>query len=105
MAKRHHSSKRKHSGRHPEMMRDVIGHKSGYLNERNQDHYDAYGYNLLSEDHSAMANLPQGVKMMMYPRDTGSYLPMGYDDTLAGIDKQMRESNTEKMRYLKPRKA
>jgi hypothetical protein len=60
---------------------------------------------MLTEDHGAMANMPQNVKMMYFPHDTGPYLPLDYDDTLMGIDRQEREDNTQKMRHMKPRKA
>lgn len=86
MAKRHHKSKT----------------RAPYGSKEKMERAD---YSMLTEDHSAMANMPQGVKMQYYADDQGHYLPMGYDDTLSGIDKQERGDRAQQMRALKPRKA
>lgn len=60
-------------------------------------------YGMLSEDHSSFANMPQNVVMREYPQP-GNYLPEDLDDTIAGIDRQMREDNNRRRAQNVPRK-
>ena len=46
---------------------------------------------MISEDHNAIANLPQDVKMMLYPRNYYGGEEGNLDDTLWGIDRQQRD--------------
>lgn len=82
MAKRHHSH---HQGADP---------------RRHQEMMDA---GMINEDHSAIANMPQGVMMKPYPKDS-NYIPEDIDDTIRGIDRQEGEDHSKTMRHLKPRK-
>jgi hypothetical protein len=58
---------------------------------------------MISEDHSAIANMPQGVMMKPYPKDN-DYMPEDLDDTIRGIDRQEGEDHSKAMRHFKPRK-
>ena len=73
MAKRHHES------RHGE------GHYEGHEGKRRQEMMDGM---MIKEDHSAIANLPQGVIMREYPK-VSHYMREGLDDTIKGVDHQM----------------
>lgn len=87
MAKRHHSSH--HSGGHhmPKMREhgEHMGHEvyAGPHQRRALERMDA---GMISEDHNAMANMPQDVKMMYYPK--ARYSTYDLDDTMRGIDQQ-----------------
>lgn len=61
-------------------------------------------YGMIHEDHSAVANLPQDVKMKPYPPYDG-YMPDAPDDTIERIDKMMDESDKKIRANIKPRKA
>ena len=106
MAKRHHSSKHR-SGMHRSgrLMREEDMGTMYRKTQTPKERWEKNDYSMLTEDHSAMANMPQGVKMTYFAHDTGHYLPLAYDDTLGGIDRQEREDNSQKMKFLKPRKA
>lgn len=100
MAKRYHQSEkaRVHEavGEDMYLMRDGRG-------ERNRRHKEMYGNGMIDEDHSAVANLPQGVKMESY-NQTGPWMRDMLDDTIRGVDKQMDADDRENMRELRPRK-
>jgi hypothetical protein len=49
---------------------------------------EAQDFAMISEDHSAIANLPQAVKYEEWPK-VGHYASYDLDDTIRGIDKQM----------------
>ena len=72
----------------------------GMDSRRHQEHVDG---SMLSEDHSAVANLPQGVVMRPFARAEG-YLPDGLDDGITGVDRQMALDNSQKMRHFAPKK-
>lgn len=59
---------------------------------------------IMSEDHNAMANLPQNVVMEYYPKNR-SMMPNFMDDTIQGIDRQMDSGVSIGRSILKPRKA
>lgn len=58
---------------------------------------------MISEDHSAMANLPQSVIIKEYPK-VYSYMPEKLDDTMSGIDRQITFDNGKKNSKLNPKK-
>ena len=116
MAKRHHNSKSYSTVReHRDKFNDETHHSSesyrmgsargeyyaGAEPRRRQEMEDA---GMIREDHSAVANLPQGVMMKPYPKDTGNYLPENLDDTLRGVDRQMSYDNKKKMDHFYPKK-
>lgn len=47
---------------------------------------------MLSADMSACANMPQQVKYHAWPK-SGEYAHSSYNDTISGIDKQMRSDS------------
>ena len=89
MAKRHHASERHHEG-----------HYEGHAGRRHQEMRDA---GMISEDHSAIANMPQNVMVKPYPVDR-DYLPGSLDDTISGVDRQMGEDHSKARRHLDPKK-
>lgn len=68
--------------------------------ERSRRHKEMYGMGMIDEDHSAVANLPQGVKMGSYEQ-TGPWMPEIIDDTLKGVDKQMDRDDSQRRKYMK----
>ena len=90
MAKRYHSGK----------MMEKHEYYAGAESRRKQEHEDG---GMISEDHSAIANLPQNVMMKPYPRP-GGYMPEDLDDTIRGIDEQMGEDNRKRMQHFHPKK-
>ena len=67
-------------------------------------HYNGRGNGMISENHSAMANMPQDVKMEYYPKNR-SMMPDFMDDTIKGIDRQMDQGIEIGRKIMKPRKA
>jgi len=63
-------------------------------------HHDS---EMISEDRSAVANLPQQVIMKGWS-DRESYLPDVLDDTIVGIDKQIRYDNRKRDEHFSPKK-
>lgn len=57
----------------------------GMSARREQEKQDA---GMISEDHSAIANLPQNVMIKPYPM-AGAYMAEGLDDRISGVDRQM----------------
>lgn len=60
---------------------------AGYDMRRKQEYQDSM---MIKEDHSAIANLPQDVKYVLYPMEP-YYNNPHLDDTLRGADRQMRD--------------
>lgn len=58
---------------------------------------------MLYEDHSAIANLPQDVKIKPYPK-TGPYMPEVLNDDLSGIDAQMNYDDSQRRAHWYPKK-
>lgn len=56
--------------------------------EASQRGMEARDSRMLSEDKSAVANMPQDVKYHAWPKGAG-YADYTLDDTISGIDKQM----------------
>jgi hypothetical protein len=80
-------------------------HHSGeiYASHDERRKLEARDGGMLSEDHTAIANLPQGVIMREYPKIHG-YSPEGLDDTERGIEHQVNLDNSKKMSHLDPKK-
>lgn len=76
------------------------GYYSGEKDRRRMEMHDA---GMISEDHSAIANLPQGVVMKPYPKN-GNYLPEDLDDTLRGVDAQIKLDDSQRSRNFMPKK-
>jgi len=58
---------------------------------------------MISEDHRAIANLPQHVVMREYPKAGHTMAPY-IDDTIEGIDRQMDYDDMMKRRIFAPKK-
>jgi len=87
MAKRYHQSKKDRRDESKGMKRRLSdGDYSGYDDRREMEARDS---RMISEDHSAMANLPQQPVMKYYPRN--DYERYDLDDTQSGIDRQMND--------------
>jgi predicted solute-binding protein len=54
---------------------------------------------MISEDHSAMANLPQQVMMKYYPKSPYG-LSSDLDDTIRGVDKQMSADDNGMKKHI-----
>ncbi len=75
-------------------------HYAGMEPRRRQEMEDA---GMISEDHNAIANLPQNVVYRAYPV-SGQSLPEGLDDTMRGIDRQIDADDSQRARYNVPKK-
>lgn len=65
-------------------------YKSMPMHEPSERGMEARAGGMISEDHSAIANMPQAVKYVEYPK-TELYLNSHLDDTMEGIKKQQNE--------------
>ena len=79
-------------------MRD--GFYAGAEPRRRQEMADA---GMVHEDPRAVANLPQHVISSYYPKDA-NFLPEDLDDTLMGIDRQLKYDNGKKMNHFYAKK-
>lgn len=79
MAKRYYNSKM------------GMGYYEGMDERRKQERMDG---SMISEDMSAIANMPQGVIMREYP--TTGYAYYDVSDTLSGVDRQISSDMKEK---------
>lgn len=75
-------------------------HYAGMEPRRRQELEDA---GMIREDHSAIANMPQGVVMRPYPKSSG-YMPEVLDDTIRGIDRQIDLDDSITKRDFAPKK-
>ncbi len=68
---------------------------SGLNAERNREARD---FSMLSEDHSAIANMPKEIKYHEWPK-ANMYANSDLDDTIRGVDKQMNEDGSQMARH------
>lgn len=78
MAKKHYASNRRH-----EEMRDA---------------------GMISEDHSAVANMPQNVKYVAWNKPSYGMVDENINDTISGINRQMSEDESKGRAGMLPRK-
>jgi hypothetical protein len=71
-------------------------HYAGRDERRAQERAD---YHMITEDHHAMANLPQNVIMREYPRMRYGLDPY-LDDTASGIDKQIYDDMSQMKKHI-----
>lgn len=68
----------------------------GMMNNNNQvdprRRAEAQDFSMLKEDYSAIANMPQDVKYHAWPK-ADDYRDYRLDDTIRGIDNQMRQDS------------
>lgn len=76
------------------------GYYTGFDDRRKQEREDA---GMIWEDPRAIANLPQQVIMHEYPKSY-NYLPEDLDDTLRGVDDQIRFDDRKRDKNLVPKK-
>lgn len=109
MAKRYHQSFKdrldEHRAEERAMHRKakvVLGDEyyAGQDPRRRQEMQDA---GMINEDHHAIANLPQGVKMTYWPKG-GHYIPQQLDDTIRGINDQMDRDGMQMRKHFRPEK-
>lgn len=58
---------------------------------------------MISEDHSAMANLPQSPIMKFYARPDG-FMTEGLNDSISGVDAQINLDARQRDKHLNPKK-
>jgi hypothetical protein len=75
-------------------------HESKSMSRRHHEMHDA---GMITEDHSAIANMPQEVKMHAWPR-AHEGMDSRLDDTIHGINRQMNRDESETHTHLKPHK-
>jgi hypothetical protein len=90
MARYHEEGKRKVSE----------GYYAGAEARHKQESEDG---SMIREDKSAIANLPQNVMIKMYPKPDMA-LPEDLDDTIRGVDEQMRGDDSKRRENFKPKK-
>ena len=76
------------------------GHYEGMEHRRKQEMHDA---GMITEDHSAVANMPQDVKYKPWP-SAHSGMDHMIDDTIAGINRQMGDDESKAHRHMAPHK-
>lgn len=76
------------------------GHYAGMDSRRHQEREDS---GMIRENHAAIANLPQEVRITPYPK-AGYYIPEVLDDTIRGIDKQMDLDGSKRRQHFMPKK-
>lgn len=75
-------------------------HNSGPQTYNAERHEDA---EMIGEARNEIANLPQNVMMKTYSSPF-TYLPEDYDDTMDGIDEQIRGDQAQRSKHFSPRK-
>lgn len=73
---------------------------AGYVGRMRKEWEDS---RMLSEDHNAIANMPQDVKYHRWPFSPYDGYPH-LDDTMSGIDYQMHQDNKKRKRETMPEK-
>jgi hypothetical protein len=71
------------------------GNYSGLDSARHLEKRDSQ---MINEDHSAPANLPQNVMIKYWPK-AGHYADYALNDDISGINEQMDEDGSEMMRH------
>lgn len=72
------------------------GDYSGPLNVARKQ--EARDFGMISEDHNAVANLPQDVKYHAWPK-AGHYADYDLDDTIRGINEQQNADGAQMRRH------
>ena len=74
-----------------------------YEGREESERLQKHDSSMISEDRSAIANMPQNVIMKDWS-GTETYMPEDIDDTIRGIDEQIKEDNSKRSKHLSPRK-
>ena len=91
-------AKRYHDGR-----KDMLEKHEYYAGEKARRHEEMRDAGMISEDHSAIANMPQNVVMKPYEKGYG-YMPENLDDTIRGIDRQIGMDDSKRRQHNVPKK-
>lgn len=76
--------------------------KKHYASDRR--HMEMKDAGMLNEDHSQIANMPQGVKYQAWPKPAYGALDSGMDDTISGVNDQMSKDESKGRAGMKPHK-
>ena len=90
---------RYHDAVHHSRAETMMGNADKNATERMQKHDSS----MISEDHNAIANLPQQVIMKDWA-DHEAYLPDILDDTIVGINKQINYDDKKRQEHFMPKK-
>lgn len=102
MAKRYYQSKKDRRDESRGMKRRLgESYYEGYDERRRQEKMDG---SMIREDHSAIANLPQSVKYVEYPRYGQGYRDGMLNDTARGIEDQVSADDRKMMKHMSPEK-
>jgi hypothetical protein len=91
MAKRHYGMGHERKG---------MRKQEADLSRRTEEMQEA---DMIREDHSKIANLPQEVMIKPYPQSY-DYMPEDIDDGIRGVDRQISTDNRKRDEYFKPKK-
>lgn len=94
MAKKYHSGMK---GKHVSI-KEVRG-REVYASEDTRRELESKDFAMISEDHNAMANLPQQVMMKYYPKSPYG-MDFELDDTIRGVDKQMSADDNGMKKHI-----
>ena len=92
-------AQRYHDAVHHSRAETSMGNADKNATERMQKHDSS----MISEDHNAIANLPQQVIMKDWA-DHEAYLPDILDDTIVGINKQINYDDSKRKEHFMPKK-
>jgi hypothetical protein len=87
--------------RHHQSKKAGKGYYEGADERRAQERMD---FHMISEDRSAVANLPQHVIQHDWERPNNRYAKYDLDDTVRGIDRQEDEDASQMKKHLQPGK-
>lgn len=73
---------------------DYAGYSARYAQERED-------YGMINQDPHALANMPQNIIMKTYPA-MGGGLPEVLNDTMRGVDRQIKKDSGQMHKHLKP---
>lgn len=75
-----------------------------YEGKSGRDAQEASDGSMIPSGQGSFANMPQNVVMREYPKAYDG-MPENLDDTIRGIDKQIKQDNSKKYAHLQPEKA
>lgn len=101
MAKRYHQSKMDRMHEERGMERHLRGPVKSHMDPRRHEEMREAG--MIREDHSKIANMPQEVMFKPWP-SSETYVPEQLDDTIYGINAQMKLDDAKRSEYFAPKK-
>lgn len=80
-------------------------HNEGsYEGMKNRRHMEMKDAGMIREDHSQIANMPQGVKYMGWPKAEYGRLDSDLDDSISGVNRQMNRDEDQGRKGMRPHK-